>query len=430
MPKKVKIAIAGGGLSGLAFAYFLQKRKIPYILFEKEERLGGLCRSLKKRNYIFDYTGHLLHFSRKDVKNFVSGLGLNLLRHERKAFILISGKMIPYPFQANIAYLEPNMAYKSLVSFLEREEKKNYRDSYEMFSGCFGKTMTELFFMPYNKKLWTKKPSEMSTEWAGRFVPRVSVEDVLRPFVFRDAGKKYGYNSIFYYPEGGIERLPEAIGEKLGSAFTGEKIKKIFYRENKIETDKKVFYYDNLIYTVPLNEFPLYAYPPLRGTALTAFSSLKWAGVLDLEYGMRGKSPGYHWVYLPEKKYLPYRVGCSSNFYGTKKDYFSIYAEVSFNPAIKLSENKMGKIALKVLDQMKRSNLLDTSAVTEEIIYRKIDPAYVIYDHKRKDALKIIFKFLRNYSIYPLGRYGSWEYSSMEESIGGAMDLVSSFCAK
>ncbi|MBN1619261.1 NAD(P)-binding protein, partial [candidate division WOR-3 bacterium] len=357
MPEKVKTAIAGGGLSGLVSACFLQKSKIPYKLFEKEERFGGLCRSLKRRGYIFDYTGHLLHFSRKDVKKFVSGLGLNLLRHERKAFILISGKMIPYPFQANIACLEPEMAYESLVSFLERDHKKKYKDSYEMFSGCFGKTMADLFFRPYNKKLWTTEPSEMSTEWAGRFVPRVSVEDVLRPFIFRDAEKKYGYNSVFYYPEGGIERLPEAIGEKLKAAFTGEKIKKIFYREKKIETDRRVCYYDNLIYTIPLNEFPAYACPPLKGKTLTAFSCLKAAGVLDLEYGMRGKSPDYHWVYLPEKKYLPYRVGCSSNFYGKRRDHFSIYAEISFGPTKKLPGNNTKNIALKVLDQMKEAEL-------------------------------------------------------------------------
>jgi len=38
---KMKIAIIGGGVSGLSLAYYLESKKIDFVLFEKEKNLGG-----------------------------------------------------------------------------------------------------------------------------------------------------------------------------------------------------------------------------------------------------------------------------------------------------------------------------------------------------------------------------------------------------
>ena len=37
----MKIAIIGGGVSGLSLAHFLHSKNIDFILFERERRLGG-----------------------------------------------------------------------------------------------------------------------------------------------------------------------------------------------------------------------------------------------------------------------------------------------------------------------------------------------------------------------------------------------------
>ncbi|TNE60448.1 MAG: FAD-dependent oxidoreductase, partial [Bacteroidetes bacterium] len=39
--KKMKIAIIGGGVSGLSLAYSLESKGIDFMLFEKEKSLGG-----------------------------------------------------------------------------------------------------------------------------------------------------------------------------------------------------------------------------------------------------------------------------------------------------------------------------------------------------------------------------------------------------
>ncbi len=47
MNKQFKIAIIGGGVSGLSLAYFLHSKNIDFVLFEREQRLGGNAHTRK-----------------------------------------------------------------------------------------------------------------------------------------------------------------------------------------------------------------------------------------------------------------------------------------------------------------------------------------------------------------------------------------------
>jgi hypothetical protein len=46
-----------------------------------------------------------------------------------------------------------------------------------------------------------------------------------------------------------------------------------------------------------------------------------------------------------------------------------------------------------------------------------IEHGYVIYDRHRKVELPRILAYLREHGIEPVGRYGRWEYSTMEAAI-------------
>jgi protoporphyrinogen oxidase len=53
----MRTIILGGGPAGLSAAYHLQDE---YLLLEKAERVGGLCKSVEENGFIFDYAGHIL----------------------------------------------------------------------------------------------------------------------------------------------------------------------------------------------------------------------------------------------------------------------------------------------------------------------------------------------------------------------------------
>jgi len=48
---------------------------------------------------------------------------------------------------------------------------------------------------------------------------------------------------------------------------------------------------------------------------------------------------------------------------------------------------------------------------------RRIDCAYVIFDHAYYDALAVIRPFLAEARILSTGRYGGWQYGAMEDAL-------------
>ena len=48
---------------------------------------------------------------------------------------------------------------------------------------------------------------------------------------------------------------------------------------------------------------------------------------------------------------------------------------------------------------------------------RRIDHAYVIFDHDYYPALEVIRPFLEERNIISAGRYGGWNYSSMGDAL-------------
>ncbi len=59
-------------------------------------------------------------------------------------------------------------------------------------------------------------------------------------------------------------------------------------------------------------------------------------------------------------------------------------------------------------------------AGTDEIAFarlREIDYAYVIYDHAYAASVDALMAFLGEVGVLSTGRYGGWNYSSMEDAL-------------
>ena len=60
MERNVKYLIIGAGISGLTFANYADG---DYLIVEKEDEVGGYCRTIKEKDYVDalkDYHGNLL----------------------------------------------------------------------------------------------------------------------------------------------------------------------------------------------------------------------------------------------------------------------------------------------------------------------------------------------------------------------------------
>jgi protoporphyrinogen oxidase len=412
------IAIIGAGLSGLSTAYHLKDAE--YVIFEKEEEAGGLCRSIKEDGFTFDYTGHFLHtrhpYAEKLAEEILPG-GFN--RIQRRAFIYLQGRYIPYPFQAHTYSLPQDMRKECVMGFIDAQNQKksppgNFLD---WINQTFGEGMSKYFFIPYNEKFWKMNLRELTPDWTSWSIPQPTMEEVLKGA----EGFRYeqmGYNPSFLYPKrGGIELFAKAFLPQVRNITFRKPVKAISMK------DKRLFFesgeeaaYSTLISTCPLPRL-LGLIEDLPQDFKKAGEQLRYLSVFNLNLGIaRDRVSDCHWIYFPEKEFPFYRVGFFSNLSyalsppGTS----SLYVEITCLPQEQLDEEVMVKDALKGLIQAGILTLSDDLVV---LLTLRIPYAYVVYDEFRKKNLPAILRFLKNEGIYSIGRYGRWEYSTMEGAI-------------
>ncbi|HMC82602.1 MAG TPA: NAD(P)-binding protein, partial [Candidatus Polarisedimenticolia bacterium] len=149
--------ILGAGLAGLSAAYHLPARDT--LVIEKEQEVGGLCRSREVEGFVFDCTGHLLHLREGAIRDLVLSLLPAAFRSvERRSLIFSKGVYTGYPFQANTHGLPTEVIRECVVGFVESlmrrgRDPNEPNDFREWTLATFGQGIARHFMFPYNEKL-------------------------------------------------------------------------------------------------------------------------------------------------------------------------------------------------------------------------------------------------------------------------------------
>jgi len=424
------VVILGGGLAGLSCAYHLRR---PLQLFEREREVGGTARSYTVDGFTFDFTGHLLHlhtdYTKKLIRRLLRG---NIFECQRRTWIYSKGVYTRYPFQANL-YGLPAQVIEDCYVGLRRSKRTYGPDPLGQKEGppltfgewcqrLFGGGISRHFMIPYNQKLWTVRPEEMTPDWCGQFVPQPKLEDVLVGSL-TDQQKAFGYNARFIYPKrGGIQRLAQGMAHGLSNVNLGVSFEKIFWEEQKVRLDTgKTVDYSHIVSTIPLPEL-LKRLEPFPSEIIQPFQRLRWTSIHNINIGVRrARISDKSWIYFPEKSFVFYRVGFPMNFtpHVVPKGCSSMYVEVSHRPDARPLD-AAGKKSLwrKVRQGLIQCGVLKASDTFAVVSFLPIRYAYVLYDRHRTEALSVLFPWLQNVArISSIGRYGGWKYSFMEEAI-------------
>jgi len=425
--KNKRITIIGAGLAGLSTAYFLQKKGIDAALFEKERKAGGLCRSIRKKGFTFDFSGHFLHFRNKKTHSLIKKiLNGNLAEHKRNASIFSHGKFIPYPFQANLNYLPKGIKSECIDKFVEASQKRikfSRSDSFlDWVNQRFGEGITKHFFKPYNLKFWRIPLGDLSYKWAERFITVPKISDVIAA---TDRKKQLGYHSVFWYPrKGGIEGLIKGVASNIKNVHLRHSVEEIDINRRTIKFNnglRKKF--DTLISTMPLPELGKII-NSLPKDILKCFGKLRWVSIYNINFGIKGKVPARrHWVYFPNRDTCFFRAGFFHNISSSlvPKNSSSLYAEVSYSKEYPIDK----KMTLEqVKEGLAKVGILNghNQIICQQI--NNIKYGYPVYDKNYAQALKEIMIFLNKKNIIPCGRYGSWQYFSMEDVLLGSRNLA------
>ncbi|MEM3646913.1 MAG: NAD(P)-binding protein, partial [Thermofilum sp.] len=178
-----RVGVLGGGLSGMAYAFFSSRMGFDVTVLEKNSVAGGLMRSVVENGFTFDTGGSHVIFSKdKDVLSFMlSLLGDNRVENRRNTAILYKGRLVKYPFENGLSDLPLLENASCLLHFLyarmrRRREPKNLR---EFFYSSLGSAISEKYLIPYNEKIWKLSVDDMSLGFAGR-IPNPRIIDVVK----------------------------------------------------------------------------------------------------------------------------------------------------------------------------------------------------------------------------------------------------------
>ncbi|MFA6217637.1 MAG: FAD-dependent oxidoreductase [Candidatus Omnitrophota bacterium] len=430
---KKRIIILGAGVAGLSAAWHLQKNNIDCHVYEKEDEVGGLCRSQKIENFTFDYCGHVLHFRHAYVFDLIKKmLGGNLAAHRKSAWVHSFGVDTRYPFQANLFGLPHSVVEECLLGFIEAQKSDGKgigqkQDFSSWIHATFGNGIARHFMIPYNTKFWTIAPEKMTCEWFDGFIPVPTLREVVEGTI-EESKRQFGYNARFWYPkQGGISQVPQAFAKGLANICTGIRVTGINLEKKEITLSSGHSQaFDCLISTLPLPEVAklLHWMPP---AARRSFAKLRWNSIYNLNLGFDGaEGSRRHWIYYPKPDVCFFRAGFPHNFSSdlVPAHKSSLYIEVAYSQKKDIDKRS---IIARIKKDLKKVGLFSAENHVRVSRGNDIQYGYPLYDRNYNLARSVIVRYLLGKNMFLCGRYGSWRYMSMEDAILDGKNTAESF---
>jgi len=422
--------ILGGGLAGLSAGYFLGDES--YRILEKEDVLGGLCRTDYHDGFLFDRAGHVFYTKDEGISGLWKDFfGETMLLHERDSKVYTHERLIPYPFQVHTEGLPPEVKARCVLDFvsLRGSPPDEPRDLSKGFLQIFGAAFCEEFFYPYNSKIWKADLRDMDYKWFRGRIPVPSIAEVIYGALGAPVGRQGG-NSGFLYPNYGTGELIDAL-----QAFSAEKTRRECSVFSIAPDEKAVCYYDGggrinratadkaIIWTLPLYELPRII-PNVPREIREACSRLRYNVLVTVNVGLKVPDLGReHWIYYPDPEFNFHRLCFPANYspYMVPPGKSSIICEVSFAPDTLKDERDVSREAV---DGLRKLGYIGSYSNIELLTTRVINPAYVIYDQEHDANVGAVHTWMREHGIYPCGRFAEWEYMNMDHVMISARELA------
>jgi protoporphyrinogen oxidase len=396
---------------------------------------AGSCNNTEMtEGFSFDKSGHVIHCNSTYYEDFVRAtLNTNMLQLERKAYFAFQENLFPFPFQVYFNRIGDtniiNECIQGLKKIRDSSSNKSPENFKEWIVAHFGEGISKNFMLPYNGKMWCYPLENMAVEWVEKYAPKPNVNEILEQAEKPNSEeKKYGYNSSFLYPKfGGIAAFVIAIAAKIGGNFFSSFIKSRLFQ---IDIDKKLavlsdgtkIHWSSLFSTIPLPELIRLHHVP---NAIKAYSEcLKFTSLLTVNFGIRGKiNTDAHWIYFPEGGVPFHRVVVQSNLspYTAPDSASSIIVEKSLKPGEIWNQDE---VINQTIIHLYINKLIQSKS---DVLVSKVNfikYAYPICDTMFCNGKNAVLTFLANHCIYSMGRFGSWEYLSMEDCFMQGKDIT------
>lgn len=432
----MEYVILGAGLSALSLAYFLQNRpEISKItLIEKDEVIGGLCRTYTSKTIEWDVGPHIIFSKDKEILDFMNNiLADNKEQHRRSNRIIHDKRFVQYPFENDLSKLSEEDKFVCLNGFIHNPyENYSSQNMLQFFLKTFGEGITNLYLRPYNEKIWKFDPSFMDTQMVDR-IPKPPKEDIIKSAsgVTVDG---YTHQLYFTYPKkGGTQSIIGAIHQQLNDKvdiILNNEVTKVMRigSKFKIQTNSKELIADKVISTIPLDQFvQMYeTEEPIPDSVINASKGLKHNSIAIAIVNVKPDNAGDNYAFMVADKNVIFHRLSKLDFMG---DHYHIPGSTSYMIEVTYRKDDIydqmsDEVMMdKIIDGLQTIGFIDSKEDVNFTDIKRFDYAYVIYDLMHKANKSLIVDFLSKEGVHVNGRFGSFEYLNMDAIIRQSLEL-------
>ena len=407
----MKVAVIGGGISGLSIARMLTQEH-EVVIFEADSRPGGLIKCDRVSGGLFHRTGgHVFNTKRQDVLNWFWAnfdRETEFTRADRNAVVYMDGGLtVPYPIENHVSYFKDSIQ-KAIIADLigiARSTGKPPENFEEFLVGRFGLTLYDLYFRPYNHKVWRTDLSKVSLSWLEGKLPMPSLQEILYNNFNRFEERSFVHSTFFYPRQNGsqfiADRLAMGLNIRYNSPVAGmQRIGDQWLIDN--------MGFDRVVFCGNVKQLPSMLGGQIDlGAFEKPISALDSHGTTTV-FCQIARNP-YSWVYMPSPSHSSHRIICTGNFADSNNSAGIMTASIEFTDEISMDD---------ILANLK---LLPFEPTYLAHRYEKY--TYPIQDHSSREIFTALKDCLSSHGVHLLGRFAEWEYFNMDAAIGSALDL-------
>jgi protoporphyrinogen oxidase len=425
-------AVIGAGASGLTVALMLDD---PAVVLEQASTPGGHCGTIVRDGFTFDEGPHIMFSRNEKVLQFmIDSLGGNVHTSKRNNRVCIDGSFVKYPIENDLAGLPEDARNQCLLDFLFNDHSAvdevpaNLDD---WFLTTFGKGLTDLYFRPYNEKIWNVPLRELSMTWADR-IPQPPAIDVVKG-ALGISTEGYLHQLYYHYPlTGGYQALTDAWADALepGTLRVNTRVEALRPTDDGVDVVTSggvVERFDRVICTAPLPTL-LSMVPSVPDQVRKAVDALVFNPMVAVTLGFEGADPHqFTAVYFPDPDFLVNRISapCVFSPHNGPSGCYSIQAEITFAahdypPA--LSDDELVR---HVHEGLQRYGIVPADHPLVLSHVQRLDYAYVVYTVAYEKTMAIVHEWAEQLRIFPHGRFGAFEYLNVDGCVERSLELAS-----
>ena len=431
------LTILGGGPAGVGVAFYAQRAGVPFTLFEKSAELGGMCRTLRHGEHLYDCGAHRFHDQDGDItRDVLELMGDEMLAVDAPSMIWDRGRFVDFPPTPLNAILAcgPIEVWRIGVELLRAYLRPRECASFEDFAiSQFGETLARRIALNYSEKLWGLPAARLSPNIATRRLKGMTLRSLFFELIL--PGKKTSHiDGAFLYPRRGYGRIVQNLESTLppDSIRLAHEIVRIQCERGKIARilfagGHVVEPRGRVVSTLPLTVLVKFLGEQISAEARQAAARLRFRQIRL--FFLRLKRPQLSAnasIYIPDPQF------CISRLYEPKNrsaalappGETSVVVEVPCFPDDPIQRMPNEDLAERVITELVALKLVDRAEVVEWK-HHFLANAYPVYSLDYSNEIRIITEELARISnLSTIGRAGLFLYSHLHDQLRLAKDYV------